>query len=142
MNPDALIDLFDTAARAVATAVHAIPAAHRRDRTDRAGQYALDLVADAAACAVLERASVHIVSEESARHDRPGATVTVVVDPVDGSTNCARGIAYWCTSLCAIDGDGALASLVMNHATGDQVIAVREKGATRNGVPLQAATTT
>ena len=42
-------------------------------------------------------------------HERAGATVTVVLDPVDGSTNCSRGIAYWAMSICALDADGALA---------------------------------
>ena len=70
-----------------------------RDRTERPGQYALDLVADDAACAVLERAPVRIVSEESGVHERAGAAITVVIDPVDGSTNCSRGIAYWATSI-------------------------------------------
>ena len=64
-------------------AVAAIPTDRRRDRTGRPGQYALDLAADAAACAVLERLPAQIVSEESGVHERPGANVTVVLDPVD-----------------------------------------------------------
>jgi fructose-1,6-bisphosphatase/inositol monophosphatase family enzyme len=142
MTPDAVLDLFDATARAVRDAVNAIAPARRRDRTDRDGQYALDLVADEAACAVLARAPVRIVSEESGLHEREGAELTVVLDPVDGSTNCARGIAYWCTSLCALDAEGAFVSLVANHATGDRTVAVRGKGSTRNGVALRAAATT
>ena len=38
------------------------------------------------------------------------AAITVVLDPVDGSTNCARGIPYWAISLCALDADGPLCS--------------------------------
>ena len=89
-----------------------------RDRTERPGQYALDLVADAAACAVLERAPVRIVSEESGVRGALDASITVVLDPVDGSTNCARGIAYWATSIAAVDGDDVVCALVANHATG------------------------
>ena len=139
MTPDALLELFDDVAQAVGSAVSAIAAERVRDRTDRRGQYALDLVADAAACAVLERAPVRVVSEESGVHDRNGAAVTVVVDPVDGSTNCARGIAYWATSLCALDADGPLAALVVNQATGQRTRAVRGGGATRDGKPLRAS---
>lgn len=141
-EPDALLELFSDAAAAVRTAVRSIPAAGLRERTARSGQYALDLVADAAVCNVLEQAPVRIVSEESGVHERPDARITVVVDPVDGSTNCARGIAYWATSLCALDDDGPLAALVVNQAAGIQTAAVRGKGAARDGVPLRASTVT
>ncbi len=141
-HPDALLELFTDAAAAVHEAVAAIAAPAMRERTARPGQYALDLVADAAACAVLEQAPVRIVSEESGVHEKLGTTITVVVDPVDGSTNCARGIAYWATSLCALDDDGPLAALVVNQAAGLHTAAVRGKGATRNGVSLRASAVT
>ena len=142
MTPDVLIELFAETAAAVRDAVHGIAADMLRDRTNRPGQYALDLVADAAACAVLARAPVRIVSEESGVHERDGADVTVVLDPVDGSTNCSRGIAYWATSICALDADGPLAALVVNQATGQHTVAARGKGATRDGVPLQVSSVT
>lgn len=142
MTPDLLVELFTDAAAAVREAVNGIASDTLRDRTSRAGQYALDLVADAEACAVLARAAVRIVSEESGVHERDGAGITVVVDPVDGSTNCSRGIAYWATSICALDGDGPLAALVVNQATGQHTVAVRGKGATRDGVPLRVSPVT
>jgi fructose-1,6-bisphosphatase/inositol monophosphatase family enzyme len=142
MSPDLLLELFTDAAAAVRRAVHAIGAASRRERTGRPGQYALDLVADEAACAVLAPAGVRIVSEESGVHEREGAAVTVVLDPVDGSTNCARGIAYWSTSICAVDGDGPLVGLVANHPASSQTTAVRDGGAARDGVRLRASTVT
>ena len=138
-GPDALVELFDATAAAVHTAVRRIPLTERRARTDRAGQYALDLVADAAACAVLERAGVRIVSEESGVHECDGAAITVVVDPVDGSTNCSRNIPYWATSLCALDAGGALAALVVNQATGSRTVAIRNEGAYRDGERLHAS---
>ena len=98
----------------------------------RDGQYHSDLAADAAALEVLERAGVGVLSEESGRH-RPDADITVVLDPLDGSTNASRGIPWYATSLCAVDADGARASLVINLATGDRFEAVRGGGATRNG---------
>ena len=98
----------------------------------RDGQYHSDLAADAAALEVLERAGVGVLSEESGRH-RPDADITVVLDPLDGSTNASRGIPWFATSLCAVDADGARASLVINLATGDRFEAVRGGGATRNG---------
>jgi myo-inositol-1(or 4)-monophosphatase len=142
VTPDALLDLFDATARAVRDAVAAMDRTDLRGRTERSGQYALDLVADDAACSVLSKAPIRILSEESGVHERDGCSITVVIDPVDGSTNCSRGIAYWATSLCAIDEEGAVASMVVNQATGDRTIAVRGAGATRNGAPLQASTVT
>lgn len=139
MTPDAILELFDDTAAAVRRAVAAIDPASLRSRTNRKGQYALDLVADEAACRVLEKAPVRIVSEESGVHTARAGDITVVVDPVDGSTNCSRGIAYWATSLCAMDADGPLAALVVNQATGHYNRAVRGEGATRDGVPLRAS---
>lgn len=138
-SPHSLLELFDDVAHAVRRAVAAIDVDRLRDRTDRDGQYALDLVADAEACRVLERAGVRIVSEESGVHEHEGATVTVVLDPVDGSTNCSRRIPYWATSICAIDGEGALAALVVNQETGVRVTAVRGEGAFRDGERLSAS---
>jgi myo-inositol-1(or 4)-monophosphatase len=138
-TPEELLELFVDASRAVRVAVEAIDVADLRQRTSRGGQYALDLVADAQAIDVLKRAEVRIVSEESGVHERAGAEITVVVDPVDGSTNCSRRIPYWATSICAIDAKGAVAGLVVNQVTGVCVTAVRGGGAFRDGVRLHAS---
>jgi len=142
ITTDGLLELFVDVGVAVRRAVEAIPESALRERTARSGQYALDLVADEVACRVLERAPVRIVSEESGVHERTGASITVVLDPVDGSTNCSRRIPYWATSICALDGDGALAGLVVNQATGVSVTSVRGAGAFRDGVALSASTVT
>ncbi|MGQ0826668.1 MAG: inositol monophosphatase family protein [Actinomycetota bacterium] len=141
MTPEALLELFADTAAAVQDAVASIERVALRNRTDRPGQYALDLVADAAACAVLAKAPVRIVSEESGAHEGD-SEITVVIDPVDGSTNCARGISYWATSLCALDADGPLAALVVNHATGTCATATRGGGAFRDGIALAVSTVT
>lgn len=101
----------------------------------RSGQYRSDLVADQAALEVIDRAGFGAFSEESGLHngDRP---VVVVVDPVDGSTNAARGLPWWATSLCAVDGDGPLAAVVANQATGTRFEATRGGGARRDGQPI------
>ena len=136
MTDDELLDLFATAAGAVRTALEPLVGPPRRARTDRPGQYALDVVADAAVLEVLAEAAVAVVSEESGRGGREGSAITVVVDPVDGSTNASRGIPYWSTSLCAVDADGPLAALVVNQATGVSTTAVRGGGAWRDGCRL------
>ncbi len=107
----------------------------------RAGQYRSDLVADAAALAVLDAAGFGAFSEESGLHaiDRD---VVVVLDPLDGSTNASRGIPWFATSLCAIDAGGPLAALVVNLATGTRYHAVRGRGAWRDGVVIRPSACT
>ena len=60
----------------------------------------------------------------------------VVLDPVDGSTNASRAIPWFATSLCAVDGKGARAGLVVNQATGTAFEAVRGHGARCDGRPV------
>jgi len=137
-----ILALFGDAADAQAAVLAPIGGADRRARTDRPGQYALDLVADDAIVPLLVNADLAVVSEESGRHDVAGATVTVVLDPVDGSTNCSRNLPYWAISLCALDADGPLCALVANQATGERFTASRGEGAWADGAPIQPATTT
>jgi len=139
VHDDRLLDLLDNTARAVADALDADSAARPdswRDRGERPGQYRIDLVADAAALAVLRAAGVGILSEESGLEDR-GNDLVVVVDPVDGSTNASRGLPWYATSLCAVDADGPRAALVVNLATGVRYQALRGGGATRDGRPIR-----
>jgi fructose-1,6-bisphosphatase/inositol monophosphatase family enzyme len=133
VTDDELLALFTRAADAARESLKPLKGAARRERTEKPGQYALDLIADAAVLPVLHEAGVAVVSEESGRSGTSDASVTVVLDPVDGSTNCSRDIPYWSISLCALDRDGPLCALVANQATGVQTTAVRGKGAWRDG---------
>ena len=63
----------------------------------RAEQYHVDLVADAVAVEFLTRAGLDVLSEESGRHVA-GSGVTVIVDPIDGSSNTIRGLPWFATS--------------------------------------------
>lgn len=134
VNDDSLLAVLHDSASAVRVALDGLgdwgPAG------TRAGQYRSDLAADEAALAVLHRADLAVLSEESGLTggDRP---VTVVLDPVDGSTNASRGLPWFATSLCAVDGDGARAALVVNQATGQRFEAVRGGGARLDGRPLR-----
>ena len=139
MTPESLLQLFSEAAAAAGIAVGTLTGSARRHRTDRPGQYALDLVADRAVLDVLHGVDVGVVSEESGRSGHKGAAISVVVDPVDGSTNCARDVPYWGISLCALDSHGALCSLVLNQATGTETTAIRGRGTWRNGNQVQAS---
>jgi fructose-1,6-bisphosphatase/inositol monophosphatase family enzyme len=141
VTPDALLAVFDVAAAAQRGALATLAASERRARTDRPGQYRLDLVADAAILPVLHAAGLRVLSEESGWTGPADSELTVVLDPVDGSTNCARGIPYWAISLCAVDADGPCCALVQNGATGARYTAVRGSGAQLDRVDIAAATT-
>ncbi len=142
METRALLDAFDAAAAAVNAALADVRGADRRARTDRPGQYAIDLLADAAVLRVLHDLPIAVVSEESGVSGDRSSPIVVVVDPVDGSSNAARDLPYWATSLCALDAGGPLAALVINQATGVAHRAVRGEGAFRDGVRMTASPTT
>jgi myo-inositol-1(or 4)-monophosphatase len=104
----------------------------------RPGQYALDLVADRAALAVLEEAGLGVLSEESGLH-RPDSPLMAVLDPVDGSTNASRGIPWYAASICVVDELGARLAMVENLATKERYEAVRGDGARKDGRPISSS---
>jgi fructose-1,6-bisphosphatase/inositol monophosphatase family enzyme len=134
MRDDLLLEVLHDTASAVRTALDGL--ADWGDAGTRSGQYLSDLAADEAALAVLERAGFGALSEESGLHgaDRD---VVVVLDPVDGSTNASRDLPWYATSLCALDGDGARAALVVDQSGGARYEAVRGGGANVDGQPLR-----
>jgi myo-inositol-1(or 4)-monophosphatase len=141
MEPGPLLELFGDVSAAITEALDPISGADRRARTAKPGQYAIDLVADEAALRLLHAHDLQVVSEESGVSGNRDARITVVLDPVDGSTNASRYLPYWATSLCALDADGPLVAMVVNHASGSVVTAVRGGGAFRDEVALQASGT-
>ena len=133
MDGNEILAVFDRAAGAVADAVADLD---RWQLTGaREGQYSFDVAADEAARQVLGEAGFGVYSEESGPHDAHRELV-VVLDPVDGSSNAARGLPWYSTSLCAVDTEGLLTALVLNLANGKAYRAVRGQGATVDGRPL------
>jgi len=104
----------------------------------RVGQYASDLVADQAVHDLLDPRGYGVLSEESGLRepDLEGMPV-VVVDPLDGSTNASRGLPWFATSLCAVDGNGPLAAVVVDLISGTRYDAVRGWGARRDGESIR-----
>jgi fructose-1,6-bisphosphatase/inositol monophosphatase family enzyme len=102
----------------------------------RPGQYHSDLAADAAAVEILVGAGLGVLSEESGRH-HPDRPVTVVLDPLDGSTNASRGVPWFAASLCAVDDEGPVAALVVNLANGRRFTAERGAGAFFDDRPIR-----
>ena len=56
----------------------------------------------------------------------------MVLDPLDGTTNASRGLPWYATSLCAVDGDGPRAALVVDQASGARFEARRGAAARRS----------
>ena len=101
---------------------------------DRATQYHLDVAADDVARRGLVGAGYRVMSEESGVTGE--GAFTVVVDPIDGSTNCDRGIPFYSTSLAVVRDRELVAALVMNQATGTVFEAEKGSGARRDGEPI------
>jgi len=137
VDSDEILAVFDRAAARVAEVVDRIDG--WRLTGDREGQYSFDVAADEAAREVLSEAGFGVYSEESGSHD-PDRELQVVLDPVDGSSNAARGLPWYSTSFCALDSKGMAASLVLNLASGKAYRAVRGRGATVDGRRLAPAT--
>ena len=110
----------------------------------RDGQYAVDLEADAACLDVLYGAGYRVLSEESGITGPPGSASapTVVVDPLDGSTNASRGVPWFASALCLVDDDGPAVGVVVNHPTGECFVGVRGAGAERDGVTIHPSDVT
>jgi myo-inositol-1(or 4)-monophosphatase len=128
-----------TSLRACALEIGEAVKSHRRRGFSgvRATQYHLDIVADEVALRVLSGAGFRIVSEESGVSG--SGDFTVVVDPIDGSTNCDRGVPFYATSLAVVRGAELIAGLVMNQADGTIFEAELSCGATRDGSPIQVS---
>ncbi len=124
VSSDAILAVFDDL---VADLVDALAGlvdwGHSGHRSD---QYQHDVVADQVLIDGLHRAGFSVLSEESGLTG--SGSITVVVDPVDGSTNASRGLPWYATSLCAVDEQGPLAASVVNLASGVRFQAVRGGG--------------
>jgi len=86
-----------------------------------------------------------VLSEEAGlRGDMDGRTLAVV-DPLDGSSNFARGIPFYCTSVAVVEGrslDGITVGVVRDLVSGDVYHAVKGKGTKKNGAPVRTSRVT
>ena len=130
MTDDDLVDVLREAATAVRAALDTLDDWGLAGT--RPGQYRSDLAADEVAVAVLDKAGLGVLSEETGLH-HPDREIVVALDPVDGSTNASRRLPWFASSLCAVDRDGARAAFVVNQATGEWFEAVRGRGARTTG---------
>lgn len=124
---------------AVSDAVRAIAPGDLGRAGGRAGQYDLDLVAERAALEVLVPTGARVLSEEAGSVGDGDSDVTVVIDPVDGSTNLSRGVPHAACSLCVVDGEGPWVAVVADIVTGERFDAVRGGGARLDGTQIGTA---
>ncbi|HUS43607.1 MAG TPA: inositol monophosphatase family protein [Ilumatobacteraceae bacterium] len=109
----------------------------------RPGQYLVDLDVDDVCVAPILAAGYSVLSEESGlQHPggRPSALGTVVVDPLDGSTNASLDLPWCATSLCLVADAVATVAVVANLMTGARYGAVLGGGATLDGRALMIGT--
>lgn len=103
---------------------------------------AIDAAAEEAVVARLEAldSDFTLVSEElGERVFGAGGPVRVVLDPIDGSVNCKRGIPFFSLSLAVAEGttmDDVVFGYVFDFGTREEWAATRGDGALLDGVPL------
>jgi myo-inositol-1(or 4)-monophosphatase len=80
--------------------------------------------------------SLRILSEEEGVVGRADAKLVAVVDPIDGSSNFARGLPFYCTSIAILEGVGlrdVKYAIVRNLVSGEVYYAEKGAGATKDG---------
>jgi fructose-1,6-bisphosphatase/inositol monophosphatase family enzyme len=142
-SPDLEI-LFRIAAAAHAAVIQASSSPHRADvvamGADGSPTEELDRVAEAEILSVLDREGVDwdFLSEEIG-HLRRGGDRTLVVDPIDGSTNALRDLPFAAISLALGRDDlgGIETGVVYDLYRGTTYWATRGGGAFRDGRPIR-----
>ena len=131
-------------ADAVQAAIEKIPSSRCRGEevcmgADGTPTSQIDKVAENAALMYIQSQNIplNILSEEIGYVDN-GAEETLVMDPIDGTSNAIAGIPYYTISLAV--GTSALSDIrlgyLRNPVTGDVYTAEKGKGAFKNGCPI------
>ncbi len=140
-RPDDLRALAETAARAAAPALLAafrsdMSVSFKRDVHDVVTVH--DRAAEAAITAVLRNGAPGsaILGEETGSSGE--APLRWIIDPIDGTANFARGLAYWCISIAA-ELDGEVVAGVVFDPVADNLFSAGDGGAELNGRPMASA---
>ncbi|MBZ4487542.1 inositol monophosphatase [Microbacterium sp. cx-55] len=140
-DPNALCDLAEIAARTAAPALltafrSEMSVAFKRDAHDVVTVH--DKAAERVISTVLQRGvpGSEVLGEETGSSG--DARLRWIVDPIDGTANFARGLAYWCISIAAeLDGE-VVAGAILDPVAGN-MFAAADGGATLNGTPIRSA---
>ena len=111
------------------------------DRTLMADKAAEDAIIDS----LKEVEGLRFLSEETGEVGDAKAQFVAVVDPLDGSSNFARGIPVYCTSIAVAEGDSltsTVAAHILDMTTGDEYFASRGGGAKKNGKGVRSSSST
>ena len=130
-------------------ALSRLPTRVEREPVLRAGEggddtTAIDAAAEDAVVARLDAlgADLTLVSEElGERVFGAGGTLRVVLDPIDGSVNCKRGIPFFSLSFAVAEGttmDDVVFGYVFDFGTREEWVATRGGGVLLDGEPLVA----
>lgn len=139
-------ELLTSAASRVQEACESVESGGQRDRKIGIGAAGDEtLVADSEAERVILDAlasvgGVRILSEEAGERGPPSSRLLAIVDPLDGSSNFSRGIPFYCTSICIVEGprlSDAKFAVVRNLVSGDVYYAEKGAGALKNGRRLR-----
>ena len=133
----------------VDAALERLPTRVEREPVLRAGEggddtTAIDAAAEEAVVARLELlgADLVLVSEElGVRSFGAGGALRVVVDPIDGSVNCKRGIPFFSFSLAVAEGstmNDVVFGYVFDFGAREEWVAERGHGVLLDGAPLDA----
>ena len=102
--------------------------------------------ADGATEALVSQALADAFPEDGFQGEETGTGRTGrlrwVLDPIDGTSNFARGADRWCVSLGLIEDRTPLAGVIHAPALRETLAARQGGGATLNGSPIHAAATT
>ncbi len=102
--------------------------------------------ADVAVEAFIDQALAEAFPEDGFQGEETGrgrnGTLRWVVDPIDGTSNFARGAPRFCVSLGLIEDRTPLLGVIVAPALGETFAAMQGCGATLNGKPIHAAATT
>jgi myo-inositol-1(or 4)-monophosphatase len=71
-----------------------------------------------------------------------GGSLRWVIDPIDGTSNYARGATRFCISIACLEGDTPLIGVISAPTINETISARRGQGAWLNGQPVRAAETT
>ena len=101
-----------------------------------------DLEAEALSIEILRRGCPEglFVSEETNQAELQSATQPVWhIDPLDGTTNYARGLGGWCVSIAAAIRGQVVCGVVYDPIANELFTAARGEGAWLNGMPIHAS---
>lgn len=94
------------------------------------------VVENAIARFILSNVDAKIVTEESGLLGNKDAKITVLLDPLDGSTNATKGIPLYCAAIAVAEGNrfkDIVASMVMNFVTESVIVCEKGKDVFMNG---------